>query len=336
MEDKMFNDIIDSIINNASDDEIEIIREKLNNHLINHIYDSNIHEELSNNYDSSFCPHCQNKHIIKYGKDNKGNQRYLCKECLKTFSSITGSLLSYTKKQPYQWFEYIQSLFNGDTLARSAAIVGISEQTSLVWRHKILSILATLTDDDPVLSDTVYLDEKLNVVSHPGKHIENKEKVKRGMSHQKRNIVCAIDQHNNKVIQVSETGRIHSKELYKIYKDKIPSTCQVVSDSLRSYHKLMKDLKVKWVKIPSGKKEKDGYTLKKINDLHSSIDLFLYKYRGISDKYLRNYMGLYKYKDQHNKYYQKKIFLHIFKEIVNSLCELKFSDFKYDSKFFAI
>ena len=245
-------------------------------------------------------------------------------------------MLSYTKKQPYQWFEYIQSLFNGDTLARSAAIVGISEQTSLVWRHKILSILATLTDDDPVLSDTVYLDEKLNVVSHPGKHIENKEKVKRGMSHQKRNIVCAIDQHNNKVIQVSETGRIHSKELYKIYKDKIPSTCQVVSDSLRSYHKLMKDLKVKWVKIPSGKKEKDGYTLKKINDLHSSIDLFLYKYRGISDKYLRNYMGLYKYKDQHNKYYQKKVFLHIFKEIINSLCALKFSDFKYDSKFFAI
>ena len=29
MEDKMFNDIIDSIINNASDDEIEIIREKI-------------------------------------------------------------------------------------------------------------------------------------------------------------------------------------------------------------------------------------------------------------------------------------------------------------------
>lgn len=55
MEDKMFNDIIDSIINNASNEEIEIIREKLNNHLINHIYDLNIHEELSNNYDSSFC-----------------------------------------------------------------------------------------------------------------------------------------------------------------------------------------------------------------------------------------------------------------------------------------
>lgn len=334
MEDKMFNDIIDSIINNASDDEIEIIREKLNDHLINHIYDTNIHEELSENFDSSFCPHCQGKYIIKYGKDNKGNQRYLCKECHKTFSSITGSLLSYTKKQPYQWFEYIESLFNGDTIKRSAAIAEISEQTSLVWRHKILSILADLTDDDPVLSDTVYLDEKLNVVCHPGKHNEKKEKPKRGMSNQKRNIVCAIDQHNNKIIQVSETGRIHAKELIKIYKDKIPSSCQVVSDSLRSYHKLMKELKVTWIKIPSGKKEKDGYTLKKINDLHSSIDLFLYKYRGISDKYLRNYIGLYKYKDRHNKFYQKRVFLHLFKEIVNSLCALRFIDFNYDERFF--
>ena len=90
-----------------------------------------------------------------------------------------------------------------------------------------------MTHDDPVLSDTVYLDEKLNVVTHPGKHMKNKEKQKRGMSSQKRNIVCAIDQHNNKIIQVSETGRIHSKELYKIYKDKIPSTCQVVSDSCK-------------------------------------------------------------------------------------------------------
>ena len=49
----MFNDILDSIINNADEEEIEIIREKLNNHLINHIYESQIHEELSNDFDSS-------------------------------------------------------------------------------------------------------------------------------------------------------------------------------------------------------------------------------------------------------------------------------------------
>ena len=54
MTDKMFNDIIDSIINNATDDEIEIIREKLNNHIINHVYDGEVHKELS---DELTVPH---------------------------------------------------------------------------------------------------------------------------------------------------------------------------------------------------------------------------------------------------------------------------------------
>ena len=335
MENKMFNDILDAIISNATADEIEIIREKLNQHLINHIYETDTHKELSNKFDSSFCPFCKCSHIIKYGKDKKGNQRYLCKDCHKTFSSITGSLLSYSKKEPYQWYLYIESLLNGDTIIRSAAVAGICEYTSLVWRHKILSICAKLTDDDPVLSDTVYLDEKLSDVNHPGIMVNETDtaKVKRGISDQKRNIVCAIDILNKKVIQVSERGRIHSDILYNIYKDKIPENCTVVSDSLRSYHKLMKDLKVTWIKIPSGKTEKDGYTLSKVNNLHSSIELFLHKYRGISDKYLKNYIGLYKFKDSHKKYHHKSELLTIFKIIVNELCTLKFSDFNSDFNF---
>lgn len=329
MTDKMFNDIIDSIINNATPDEIEVIREKLNNHIINHIYDSDVHEELSDNFDSSFCPYCEHNHIIKYGKDKKNNQRYLCKHCHKTFSPMTGTLFSYSKKEAYQWYLYMESLFRGDTIVQSAHIVGICEYTSLVWRHKILSICASLTADDPILDGTVYLDEKLSDVKYPGLIVEEKEpkKVKRGISHQKRNIVCAVDEHNHKVIQVSERGRIHTQNLYNIYKDKIPSKCTVVSDSLRSYHGLMKKLGVTWIKIPSGKKEKDGYTLDKINRLHSSIELFLHGYRGISDKYLNNYVGLYKIKDLNKRYYDKVTFKKLYKEIMNSICKIRYEHF---------
>lgn len=327
MEDKMFHDIMESIISNASIEEIEIIREKLNNHLINHIYDERIQEELSNDFDSSFCPHCQSGNIVKYGKDKKGNQRFKCLGCSKTFSVKTGSLLSYTKKEAYQWYLFIESLFHGDTIKQSADICGICKHTSFVWRHKILSICASFTDKQDVLQDIVYLDEKLIPVNHKG--ISNKEpKVsKRGISDQKRNIACAIDNHGKKIIVVSERGRIHSKELYTIYKDSIPSSCTVVSDSLRSYHKLMKDLKVSWIKIPSKKKEQDGYTLNKINLLHSSIELFLHKYRGISDKYLRNYIGLYKIMDKYPRYYKNDVINELFRLLVNSLCTLKFDDF---------
>ena len=39
-----------------------------------------------------------------------------------------------------------------------------------------------------------------------------------------------------------------SKYLNSIYH--IPSTYTVISDSLRSYHKLMEELEVAWIKIP--------------------------------------------------------------------------------------
>lgn len=328
MKDKMFNDILDSIINNATAEEIEIIREKLNNHLINHIYESDVHEELNNDFDSSSCPHCSSHQIIKYGRDNKGNQRFYCKECRKTFSVITGSLFAYTKKEAYQWYLYIESLLRGDTIKQSANIACICEYTSFVWRHKILSIIANITDDKPVLSDTVYLDEKLIDIVTPGTLAAEPKVKKRGVSEQKRNIACAVDEHGKQIVVVSQQGRITSAELCRIFKECIPDSCTVVSDSQRSYHKLMKELGVTWVKIPSKKTEKDGYTLEKVNLLHSSIELFMHKYRGISDKYMRNYIGMFKLKENYPQYYSKNIINMLFRKIANSLCDLKYKDMK--------
>lgn len=327
MEDKMFNDILDAIIENASPEEMESLREKLNSYISNHMYDTEVRSDLHNASEGSLCPRCQSSHKIRYGKDAFHNQRYQCKDCGKYFSDITGTLLSYSKKEASQWHLYIESLLRGDTLVQSADIVGICEQTSLVWRHKILSICADITDTSLSLHDTVYLDEKLVPVNHPGIPCKEPKEKKRGISDQKRNIACAIDEHNRKIIQVSERGRIHSGTLLDIFEEYIPSSCTVVSDSLRSYHKFMKELEVTWIKIPSGKTEKDGYTLNKVNLLHSAIELFLHKYRGIADKYLRNYIGLYKLKDRYQKYYQRDVFRELFKRIVNSSCELRFEDF---------
>lgn len=328
MENKMLNDILDSIIKNASPSDIEMIREKLNQYFINTIYDEDIRTELENTVAQEVCPVCGSHKRIKYGKDKKHHQRYQCSDCGKTYSTVTGTLLAYTKKEPYQWYIYIESLLNCDTIVVAADKAGICEQTSLVWRHKILSVLKTLTDNDPELKDTVYLDETLRDTTHPGITANEPVKVKRGISDQKRNIVCAVDIHNNKVIQVSERGRIHSDPLISIYEKKISSKCTVVSDSLRSYHKLMKTLGVNWIKIDSGKKEKDGYTLEKINHLHSSIQGFLDSFKGISDKYLIHYVALYKYKDQNKKYYNKNILIQIFATVVNRSCAIRFKHFE--------
>ena len=64
------------------------------------------------------------------------------------------------------------------------------------------------------------------------------------MSNQKLNVRCAIDSNQNIILKVADYKRVKSDTLISVYKDKIIKDCIVVSDSLRSYHKLMDTLKI--------------------------------------------------------------------------------------------
>lgn len=89
----------------------------------------------------------------------------------------------------------------------------------------------------------------------------------------------------------------------------------MISDSLRSYHRLMKELKVDWKKIPSKKNSIDGYTLDKTNGLHSSIKHYLYSMRGVGAKYLQNYVSLFVYQWEQGEVSSYEIALDLFKEL---------------------
>jgi len=52
----------------------------------------------------------------------------------KEIKDVVQKLLSYTKKEAYQWFLYLDSLFRGDTLKQSSLIVDICEvSVRLYW-----------------------------------------------------------------------------------------------------------------------------------------------------------------------------------------------------------
>jgi transposase-like protein len=46
----------------------------------------------------SACSHCQGKSFIRWGVISQGHQRYRCKGCNKTFSSLTGIALHRMRK----------------------------------------------------------------------------------------------------------------------------------------------------------------------------------------------------------------------------------------------
>lgn len=93
------------------------------------------------------CPSCSEKTCIKYGK-YKGIQRYRCKKCSKTFSNVTYSLLSYSKKDPEKWIKFMELMFQRKTLRECADILKINLRTAFIWRHKIMDCMK-----DDIMSD---------------------------------------------------------------------------------------------------------------------------------------------------------------------------------------
>lgn len=91
---------------------------------------------------SIYCPHCGGvENIQKFGKSNF-KQRYRCRDCGKTFTATSQSVLSGSQKSVSVWEQYIECMLDGLSIRKSAEKCGISARTAFTWRHKILGTLS--------------------------------------------------------------------------------------------------------------------------------------------------------------------------------------------------
>ena len=115
------------------------------------------------------CAYCKSLHIVKFGISDKGEQRYLCKDCNKTFTAKTNTILY---KSPYSekvWRKYINCMMQGMSIRKSAKECGINADTAFKWRHKILDSLQSM-HDEVKLDGVVEADETFFALSFKGNH----------------------------------------------------------------------------------------------------------------------------------------------------------------------
>ncbi|SFU37902.1 Transposase [Clostridium sp. DSM 8431] len=101
------------------------------------------------------CPHCKSNMYIKYGKFN-GIQRFRCKECKKTFSLVTNSVWSYSKKKPSEWFKFCELILEKKVLRECAKILNININTAFAWRHKVLEALRKI-QNETILKGNIHM-----------------------------------------------------------------------------------------------------------------------------------------------------------------------------------
>lgn len=118
--------------------------------------------------DGLVCSRCGKKNIVKFGK-SRGKQRYRCKDCGKTFNTLTKTVFADSKLPISKWLIYAERMSQQMTLRESAKTVGICLKTSFYMRHKILSALKENICID-YLSGVINMDEAFFAESFKGNH----------------------------------------------------------------------------------------------------------------------------------------------------------------------
>ena len=117
----------------------------------------------------SCCPYCKSTHYKKHGCTSSGMQRYICKDCRKTFSENHGDSLRYTHLSSEQWKTVIRGIVYDHSLPVIAADAHISVSTAWLCRIKVNQAIATMYGYSDLFKGLAEADEYYYRASFKGK-----------------------------------------------------------------------------------------------------------------------------------------------------------------------
>jgi len=264
-------------------------------------------EEIKQSRIKKPCPHCESTSVYKRGSQN-GVQMYQCRTCKKWYSQTTGTPL-WDIKLKHKWQGFLRCFEKGMTIKKISIELEISIQTSFDWRHKLLSALNNYTPDK--LGNTVECDELELSLSQKGfRHLERKPRKR--ASDFKRNdeseeptvvqVVTLVERHGEKYLKAVESKRLSTKEISLAIEGKLNDDTTLITDKHPSYKSFAKEhiaLKHKTVLAKDHvNKEDRKIHLQHVNNLHSQLRDFLKPFKGVSSKYLQNYLNWFAYADK--------------------------------------
>lgn len=92
-------------------------------------------------YEMERCPRCGSVAIVKKGKSRNGEQRYLCRDCGRTFSGSTDRILGTSKLPRETWMAYAECFVLMLPLRECADRCGVCLKTAYTMRHRLIECL---------------------------------------------------------------------------------------------------------------------------------------------------------------------------------------------------
>lgn len=271
------------------------------------LFKEKINDETSN-YDNlkhtiEECPHCHSRHFVKNGKGNRGRQRYLCKDCHKSFEDTSKTFFFHSRINYNTWISFIGCEIVGLSLRKEEAICGVSKTTCFYMRHRLYKALSDYQDkrrlNGQCQIDCAYTSINLKgwkkdmprFSKKRGKHKpDKKHKQLRGISHHKICLMTSIDENDHILFKIAGLG-VEDSDKYESFSSYFSKKASFICDEKRCIENFCKRHHYSYDVIPSGSFTSDsGNTLSLINQFHQEFSELIRKSHGISTRHLQSYM----------------------------------------------
>ena len=266
------------------------------------------------------CLHCQSSEIIKHGS-SRGNQRYRCKSCGKTFMPLTGTPLNMLHKKS-MFLEYAACMADGLSIRKTAARLGISIDKSFRWRHRFLALLnkqKPTAMTGVVETDETYFPESYKGQRHgiPRAAKKRAGSLSDGSGARKVPVVVARQRGSRKVFDdvLPDTT---AKTLTEALRPALASDAVLCTDGNSAYAIVAKQIGIQSGSFVASYHGKGGigiWHVQGVNRYDSSLKAWMRRFNGVATKYLHHYLGWRRLLDRfHDQLTPKQFLFHAIRD----------------------
>ena len=247
----------------------------------------------------SSCPYCHSTELSRWGSTKQGQQRYRCKHCLKTFSSLTGTVF-YRMKKIDKWIEHAKCMWLSHSLRYIANHLNINLKTAFAWRHRFLK---NPCDHKPTkLVGIIEADETFIPESFKGSKVMTRVPRQRGGGKiPKVPILIVLDR----------TGAMSHHVLMRNTKESLGAALKpllspdsiLCTDGNVSYQTIIKELNIniehkRLIGLENKRVIDKIYHIQTVNNLMMRWKVWMLRFKGVGTAYLDHYLAWFRFMEQ--------------------------------------
>jgi transposase-like protein len=243
------------------------------------------------------CPHCRSLKVILNGRV-RGKQRYLCRDCSRTFGDHSDTPLRGTHL-PEKWLPFMECMIQGLSLRRCEEVLEVTWVTLFYWRHKILAAIKRL---EPAAFDGILeVDETYFLESQKGnKNLSRKPRKrggaasKRGISKEQVCVVVARDRDKSTLARVACHGPIDKAQAKALLDAAVAEVTTLCSDANGTWRSFAAEKSLPHIELNGQKNErvKRGiFHIQNVNAFHRRLKGWMERFNGVATKYLDHYLA---------------------------------------------